>query len=76
VTLRELRKSRDLTLASVADATGIFIGTLSMLERGLALPTPAQIVGLSRFYGVDLEGWRFIPEHEPAAPVPSPQAAA
>lgn len=72
MTLRELRTSRELTLQEVSDATGIFIGTISLLERGRLMPTPSQIVQLSRYYGVDLEHWRFVPTHED----PSPQAAA
>lgn len=61
MTLRDLRTSRDLTLRDVEAATGIFYGHLSEIERGVRLPSPAQMVALAAFYEVELAEWRLVP---------------
>lgn len=53
--LRHLRLRRDVTLTSLAAATGISASTLSRLEAGLRLPTLEQLLPLARYYGVTLD---------------------
>lgn len=53
--LRHLRLRRDVTLTSLAAATGISASTLSRLEAGLRRPTLEQLLPLARFYGVTLD---------------------
>lgn len=53
--LRHLRLRRDLTLTSLAAATGISASTLSRLEAGLRRPTLEQLLPLARYYGVTLD---------------------
>jgi transcriptional regulator with XRE-family HTH domain len=50
--VRELRDRGGMTLASLAAATGISIGTLSQLERGLVSPTVRTVFTLSGALGV------------------------
>jgi transcriptional regulator with XRE-family HTH domain len=53
--LKQLRLRRDVTLADLADETGISISTLSRLESGLRRPTLEQLLPLARAYGVTLD---------------------
>lgn len=53
--LKELRLRRDITLAELADETGISISTLSRLEAGLRRPTLEQLLPLARFYDLTLD---------------------
>lgn len=53
--LKNLRKRRAITLADLADATGISTSTLSRLEAGLRRPTLEQLLPLARAYGVTLD---------------------
>ncbi|MEJ2857173.1 MULTISPECIES: helix-turn-helix domain-containing protein [unclassified Saccharothrix] len=53
--LKRLRQGRDLTLADLADETGISVSTLSRLEAGLRRPTLEQLLPLARAYGVTLD---------------------
>lgn len=53
--LRHLRLRRDVTLTSLAAATGISASTLSRLEAGLRRPTLEQLLPLARYYGVTLD---------------------
>ena len=50
--LRALRAERDLTLAEVAEATGISTSTLSRLESGSRKPTLELLLPLARTYQV------------------------
>jgi transcriptional regulator with XRE-family HTH domain len=60
LTLRELRARRDLTIRQLEAEVGISRGTLSQIETGARVPTPAQLHQLSEFYGVAADGWRFV----------------
>lgn len=53
--LKELRQRRDITLADLAEETGISISTLSRLEAGLRRPTLEQLLPLARAHGVTLD---------------------
>lgn len=53
--LKNLRLRREITLADLADETGISTSTLSRLEAGLRRPTLEQLLPLARTYGVTLD---------------------
>ncbi len=53
--LKHLRLRRDVTLAALAEQTGISTSTLSRLEAGLRRPTLEQLLPLARYYGVTLD---------------------
>ncbi|GED09254.1 XRE family transcriptional regulator [Cellulosimicrobium cellulans] len=53
--LKLLRQRRGLTLAELADQTGISVSTLSRLEAGLRRPTLEQLLPLARTYGATLD---------------------
>jgi transcriptional regulator with XRE-family HTH domain len=53
--LKRLRLQRDVTLADLAEETGISTSTLSRLEAGLRRPTLEQLLPLARAYGVTLD---------------------
>ncbi len=53
--LRALRQQRDLTLADLAEATGISVSTLSRLESGQRRPNLELLLPLARAHGVPLD---------------------
>jgi transcriptional regulator with XRE-family HTH domain len=53
--LRELRKRRDVTLAALAERTGISVSTLSRLESGGRKPTLELLLPLAQTYQVSLD---------------------
>ena len=53
--LRSLRQQRDITLAALAESTGISVSTLSRLEGGQRKPTLELLLPLARAYGVQLD---------------------
>ena len=53
--LRALRAHRDVTLAALAERTGISVSTLSRLESGLRKPTLELLLPLARAYQVPLD---------------------
>jgi transcriptional regulator with XRE-family HTH domain len=53
--LKQLRVRRDVTLAALAEETGISTSTLSRLEAGLRRPTLEQLLPLARAHGVTLD---------------------
>ncbi|MGC5615972.1 helix-turn-helix domain-containing protein [Georgenia sp. Z1491] len=53
--LRRLRQRRDVTLAELAERTGISSSTLSRLESGLRRPTLEQLLPLARVHGVTID---------------------
>lgn len=53
--LKRLRLRRDVTLADLAEQTGISASTLSRLEAGLRRPTLEQLLPLARVHGVTLD---------------------
>lgn len=53
--LRELRRQRGVTLAALAEATGISPSTLSRLESGQRRPNLELLLPLARVHGVPLD---------------------
>lgn len=53
--LKGLRMGRNITLADLAEETGISASTLSRLEAGLRHPTLEQLLPLASAYGVSLD---------------------
>jgi transcriptional regulator with XRE-family HTH domain len=56
--IRNLRKARGLTLAAVAQASGLSVGYLSLLERDRATPSINALHAISRALGVTIS-WFF-----------------
>lgn len=54
VRLRDLRKSRKLSIRKVAEATGFSVSFLSKLETGKSSITLKNLIKLLNFYGVTL----------------------
>jgi transcriptional regulator with XRE-family HTH domain len=52
--LREARKSKDLSLKDVADATGLSIGLISQIERGLTTPSMRSLRQIADAVGVSV----------------------
>jgi transcriptional regulator with XRE-family HTH domain len=65
--IRGLRKARNLTLAELAEASGLSVGYLSLLERDLATPSIKALHSVSRALGQTIS-WFFaadaVPENE------------
>lgn len=53
--LQKFRLERQVTLAELAEQTGISTSTLSRLEAGLRRPTLEQLLPLARAYGLTLD---------------------
>ncbi len=53
--LRALRRARGVTLATLANETGLTASTLSRLENGKLRPTLEQLLPLARAHGVPLD---------------------
>ena len=60
--LRDLRKQRGATLASLASTTGISVSTLSRLESGQRRPTLELLLPLARVHQVPLDDLVGAPE--------------
>lgn len=56
--IRELRKARQMTLADMAEASGVSVSHLSAIERGTVNPTLAKISRIAEALGVP-EDWFF-----------------
>ena len=54
-TIRARRKKLKLTLHDVADAAGISIGYVSLIERDKAIPTLTTLSGIAKALGVGIE---------------------
>jgi transcriptional regulator with XRE-family HTH domain len=65
--IRGLRKARGVTLAGLAEASGLSVGYLSLLERDRATPSIKALHAISRALGVTIS-WFFeangVPEEE------------
>jgi transcriptional regulator with XRE-family HTH domain len=62
--IRDLRKESGLTLNQLAEATGLSIGHLSQVERGLSAPTIRHLQSIAEALGVRMT-W-FFDEEAPA----------
>lgn len=63
--IRERRKELGLTLSDVAARSGLSVGHLSQVERGLSTPTIRQLQQIAETMGVTI-GWFFRAEKGPA----------
>ncbi len=63
--IRGLRKARNLTLSQLAEASGLSVGYLSMVEREQAMPSVKSLLSIAHAFGVTI-GWFF--EGEAARP--------
>lgn len=70
--IRALRRARELTLTALAARTGLSIGHLSQVERGLSTPTIRQLQGIGSALGVRIASFF---EPDPAPPPPGGDAA-
>lgn len=52
--LREARKKKDLSLQEVADATGLSVGLISQIERGLTTPSMRSLRQIADAVGVSV----------------------
>jgi transcriptional regulator with XRE-family HTH domain len=64
--IRDLRRAKKLTLARIAAATGLSIGHLSQVERGISTPSVRHLQQIAATLGVRI-GWFF----DGADPAPS-----
>jgi transcriptional regulator with XRE-family HTH domain len=64
--VRSLRKARGLTLSDIAEASGLSIGYLSLLERDRATPSINALHAISRALGVTVS-WFFEADAVPDA---------
>jgi transcriptional regulator with XRE-family HTH domain len=64
--IRDLRRAKKLTLARVAAATGLSIGHLSQVERGISAPSVRHLQSIAASLGVRI-GW-FFDGDEPVPP--------
>jgi transcriptional regulator with XRE-family HTH domain len=56
--IRGLRKARNLTLSQLAEASGLSVGYLSMVEREQAMPSIKSLLSIAHALGVTI-GWFF-----------------
>lgn len=72
--IRQIRKTRELTLEEVADKIGADTGNLSRVERGLQNHTPEMIEKLAAVFGVKVSTMYAIAEggEMPALPAYTP----
>jgi len=59
--LKELRLSRGMTLVQLAERTGLSVGSLSQVERGLVSPTIRTVYSVATVLGVS-PGWIIDPD--------------
>ena len=62
--LREFRRARGKTLAELALASGLSVGHLSQIERGVSRPSVKALQSISRALDVTIS-WFFKPADEP-----------
>ena len=61
--IRDLRKAKGMTLTDVSGATGLSVGYLSQIERGVSSPSVKALHAISRSLGVTIS-WFFSPAAE------------
>jgi len=65
--LRQIRRHREITLEALGKQTGIHFSTLSMIERGLLVPSAPQANALAGYFGKPIdELLDAAPDHEAA----------
>lgn len=70
--LRTLRKAKGMSLQALAEASGVSVGMISQVERGLANPSMRLLTALRRALNVSLQ--EIFGEAEPS-PIPSADPA-
>lgn len=66
--IRELRQQRQVTLTGLAEQTGLSVGLLSQIERGLSEPSVQALHRIATALGVTLGSFFREPEEAPAGP--------
>jgi len=66
-TLRELRKSRRITIQQLADGLNRSTGYISQLERGLSQPTLKDLYAACTIFGVPMSWFVDLEERQPEA---------
>ena len=74
--LRLARLARDHTLTEASRLTGINVGNLSRIERGLQMPSIDSAFALCDLYGLTLDEIYSRPTSRPAQPATGQEAAA
>lgn len=64
--IRDLRRAREITLAQLSELTGLSVGFLSQVERGISSPSVKALHDISRALGVTIS-WFFL-THEDVKP--------
>ncbi|MGE0499355.1 MAG: helix-turn-helix domain-containing protein [Rhizobiaceae bacterium] len=64
--IRALRKARGMTLMAISDRLGRSVGWLSQVERGLSMPTMADIRAFAETFKVPVS--LFLPPEQPISP--------
>ncbi|MEX0954967.1 MAG: cupin domain-containing protein [Rhizobiaceae bacterium] len=60
--LRERRRALSLTLKEVADGSGLSVGFISQIERGIAAPSLSSLVSVARVLGTEVGEFLSQPE--------------
>lgn len=68
MTIRELRKEKNLTQAEFAKAVGIGISSVSAYESGRAKPSATVLAKIHFLYGVNIDEEKPAPKAKQAAP--------
>ena len=63
LSLRALRTLRKLSIPEVERLTGFNRATISRVERGIEVPTPAHMLAFSELYDVNPADWRVVLEY-------------
>jgi transcriptional regulator with XRE-family HTH domain len=61
--IRDLRRARDVTLTRLSELTGLSVGFLSQVERGISSPSVKALHDISRALGVTIS-WFFLTHEE------------
>ena len=73
MTIRELRKEKNLTQAEFAKAVGIGVSSVSAYESGRAKPSATVLAKIHFLYGVNIDEEKPAPKAKQAAPTAKPK---
>ena len=76
MTIRDLRREKQLTQAAFAKAVGIGVSTVGAYETGRAKPSGAVLAKIREVYGVDIGEEKPAPKSKQAAPAAKPKKRA
>ncbi|MBY6092201.1 helix-turn-helix domain-containing protein [Maritimibacter alkaliphilus] len=71
-TLRRLRKAKGMSLQALADESGVSVGMISQVERGLANPSIKLLTSLRRALNISMQ--ELFGESDPDHPAPTPNS--